>query len=157
MPQGAQNIVAFLKGGNSNNIPVGPRKNVEFPIPTIPAAAGNNDYYLMAPEDGILDSLEVSFIDALVANDTNYVQFTALNLGQAGAGSVVMTDPTAVNSTRVNGGSGIVANGKKKITLSTSPAVLQVAAGDRIRVRATVTGTLVNTLTGGVLLARFRP
>lgn len=135
----------------------GLRHSFQVTAPTIPTAAGNTDAYVVAPEDGSFHSLEFSGIEALAANDTNYIQFTATNLGTDGLGTTVLTSTAAVNSTKVTGGAGLVANGRRVIILSASAPLLRVKAGDRIRVRITGNGTLANTVTGGVLLVRFNP
>ena len=135
----------------------GLRHDIVIPFPTIPTAAGTVDLYTMAPEDGYLHSIEFSGMDALVASDTNYVTFSATNLGQAGTGTTQLLSSGPENSTKVTGGSAVVANGRKALALVTTATPLKVLAGDRIRVRATVTGTLPNTVTNGIMVIRFNP
>lgn len=119
------------------------------------ATTGNTDFYLIAPEDGVLDSIDISGIDALTAHDSNYITFSLTNLGQAGAGSTAMLAATDVNTTKATGGSAIGANTKRSLTLHGTAANLVVAAGDRLRLRCAATGTLANTVTGTTALARF--
>lgn len=135
----------------------GLRKSLIASFPNIEVAAGTTDMYLMAPEDGVLHSVEFSGIDAIAASDTNYVTFSVVNLGQNGLGTTVMSSTSDANTTKATGGTALVANGRRVIQLSPTLAALNVLAGDRIRVRATVTGTLPNTENGGVVLARFNP
>jgi hypothetical protein len=110
------------------------------------ATTGNSDAFIISPVDGVLSALVFSGTDALAANNTNFITFTATNLGQAGAGSAAMLAATAVNTTQVTGGSGITANARRDLTLAAA-ANLVVARGDRIRLRAAATGTLANTVT----------
>lgn len=123
--------------------------------PATVATTGNTDVYLIAPITGILESADFSTVDALGADNTNYVTFTITNLGQAGAGSTALLDPVAANTTKATGGMAIAANTKRSLTLSTVPNNLQVIEGDRLRVRIAATGTLANTLTFPSLMVRF--
>ena len=134
--------------------PLGTNSSLEVSIGTI-ATTGNADAYMLAPFAGILTSVDFSGIDALAANDTNYITFSITNLGQAGAGSTAMLAATDANTTKATGGTAIVANGKRSLTLNGTAANLVVAAGDRLLIRAAATGTLANTVTGSVALGRF--
>lgn len=119
------------------------------------ATTGNTDGYVIAPQTGSLTGVDFSGVDALAANDTNYITFSITNLGQAGAGSTVMLAATDVNTTKATGGTAIVANGKRSLTLTGTGADLNVTAGDRLRIRAAATGTLANTVTFPIYLLRF--
>jgi len=130
------------------------RKSIPAESATI-ATTGNTDIYVIVPEAGTLDSVDFSGVDALTANDTNYVTFSITNLGQAGGGSTVMLAATDANTTKATGGTGIAANTKRTLTLTGTGADLVVAAGDRLRVRAAATGTLNNTVTFPNYLLRF--
>lgn len=122
---------------------------------TIGTATGNYDVYLLAPRT--LTTLQVDFsgVDALAANDTNYVTWSITNLGQAGSGTAAILAATDANTTKATGGSAISANTKRTLTLSSTLANLSVVQGDRIRIRAAVTGTLANTVTFPVYLIQF--
>ena len=122
---------------------------------TIAVAAGTNDAYFIAPSNGKIVQIDFSSVDALAASDTNYITWTIVNLGQAGAGTtaILATAPTDINTTKAPGGSAISANTKRTLRLAgevsdtQSVSNLDIVEGDRIRIRATVTGTLANTVT----------
>lgn len=111
------------------------------------ATTGNSDAFIIAPYDGVLSAAIFSGVDALAASDTNFITFTITNLGQAGAGSAAMLAATDVNTTKTTGGTALSANTRRNLTLSATSANLAVARGDRLRLRAAATGTLVNTVT----------
>jgi hypothetical protein len=119
------------------------------------ATTGNTDEYIIVPKSGKLTGIDFSGIDALAASDTNYITFSVLNLGQAGAGSTAMLAATDPNTTKATGGSALVANGKRSLTLHGTAANLNVVIGDRLRIRAGVTGTLANTVTKPVYMLQF--
>lgn|SRR5678816_1038451 len=134
----------------------GLRKDIFALLPTIPTAAGTVEIPVIAPEDGYLHSIEVSFLEALVANDTNYVSFFVINYGQDGTGVVSMLSPTGENTSRIIGsGSAIVAKGRRSLKMGNPVSTLKVKAGDRLGFRVVGTGTLANTLTNGAVLFRF--
>jgi hypothetical protein len=111
------------------------------------ATTGNSDVFVIADAAGVLTSARFSGTDALAASDTNYITFSLTNLGNTGSGSAAMLAATAANTTQVTGGTALTANALRNLTLNGTAANLVVAAGDRIRVRAAVTGTLANTVT----------
>jgi hypothetical protein len=111
------------------------------------ATTGNADIFIIAPYDGVLSAAIFSGVDALAASDTNFITFTITNLGQAGAGSAVMLAATDANTTKTTGGTAISANARRDLILTSTAANLVVARGDRLRLRAGVTGTLANTVT----------
>lgn len=119
------------------------------------ATTATTDEYVMAPMAGTLQDVSVSALVALATNDTNYITFTVTNLGQAGAGTTVMLSTSDLNSTKATGGQAIVLNGKTSLQVNATPASVLVAKGDRIRIRATATGTLANTVTKPVYLLTF--
>lgn len=125
---------------------------------TIAVAAGNNDDYIIAPISGNLLSVDFSATVALAASDTNYITWTITNLGQAGSGTAVMlaTTPAGVNTTKATGGTAISANTKKQLSLSLTGSATQVVEGDRLLIRAAVTGTLANTVTFPTYMLRFK-
>lgn len=122
---------------------------------TIATAAGNNDAFVIVPANGVLSSADFSGVDALTANNSNYITFSITNLGQAGAGSAAMLAATDANTTKATGGTGLSANSRRSLTLNGTAANLAVVAGDRLRIRAAVTGTLANTVTFPVYNLNF--
>ena len=122
---------------------------------TIAAAAGATNEYIIAPEAGSLASIEINPLVALAANDTNYITWTVVNLGQAGAGSTAMLAVVNANTTKSTGGTALAINTKRTLTIHGTPANLVVAQGDKIKIVATVTGTLANTVTVPVYILRF--
>lgn len=111
------------------------------------ATTGNSDAYIFAHATGTVTSIIMSGATTLATSDTNYITFSVTNLGQAGAGSAALLAATAANTTQVTGGSAVTANTKRTLTLTDTTANLSVTAGDRLLVRAAVTGTLANTVT----------
>lgn len=111
------------------------------------ATTGNTDTYFLAPRDMTLQLAYFSGIDALAASDTNYITWTITNLGLAGAGTSAMLAATDPNTTKATGGSALSANTRRTLTLNSTIINLEVVQGDRIRIRAAVTGTLANTVT----------
>lgn len=128
--------------------------NVPLRTATIGTAAASYDDYVIAPISGRLISIDFSAVDALAASDTNYITWVITNLGQLGAGSVAMlaTLPAGINTTKATGGTAIAANTKYKLITSETRGV---AKGDRLLVRATVTGTLPNSVTLPTYCLRF--
>ena len=111
------------------------------------ATTGNSDVYVIVAADGVLSAADFSGVDALTANNTNFITFSITNLGQAGAGSAAMLAATDANTTKATGGTGLSANSRRSLTLNGTAANLIVVAGDRLRLRAAATGTLANTVT----------
>ena len=130
-------------------------KFIQTTFATIATSAGNNYAFVTVPEAGALAQALFSCVDALAANDTNYVTFSITNLTQAGAGSTVMLLADATNTTKATGGTALVANGKRSLFLTATAADLNVAAGDRLRINVAASGTLANTLTYGTILLKF--
>lgn len=112
-------------------------------------------FNLIAPFAGILTSVDFSGKDALAASDTNYILFTGVNKGQAGAGTNALLLATAANGTQVTGGTALAALTKRVLALNATAANLIIAKGDRLQVLATVTGTLANTVTESLVEMRF--
>ena len=122
--------------------------------PTI-TTTGNTDVYVIVPESGTVTSIDFSGVDALAANDTNYITYTVTNLGQSGAGSTAILQAIDINTTKATGGAALAANTKRSLTLSSTPANLAVVQGDRLRIRAAATGTLANTVTFPGYMIRY--
>lgn len=122
---------------------------------TIATAAGATNEYIIAPEAGSLSSIEINPLVALATSDTNYITWTVVNLGQAGAGTTAMLAVVDANTTKATGGTALAVNTKRALTVHGTPANLVVAQGDKIKIVATVTGTLANTVTVPVYILRF--
>lgn len=120
------------------------------------ATTGAQNAFFSAPFAGDLIAAFFIATDVLAASDTNYITFTLTNLGQAGAGTAAMLAATDPNTTKATGGAAIAAHTQRALTLSATAANLRVAQNDRLRFTATATGTLANTVTGGVLVLVFK-
>lgn len=123
--------------------------------PATIATTGNTDAYIIVAETGTVAGIDFSGVDALAASDTNYITWTVVNLGQAGAGSTAVLAATDANTTKATGGTALSANTKRSLTLNATAANLVVTAGDRLRLRAAATGTLANTVTFPSYLMRL--
>lgn len=121
--------------------------HVNGDMATIATAAGSTDVEVIAPRGGKLVEGLFSGVEALVASDVNFITFSITNLGQAGAGSTAMLAATDANTTKVTGGTALAARTKRTLTKHATEANLVVAEGDRLRIRAAVSGTLPNTVT----------
>lgn len=129
-------------------------KVMMIPSGTI-ATTSTTDTYVIAPEDGTLTSIDFYGLDALAANDTNYITFSVTNLGQSNGGSTAMLSAVDANTTKATGGSAIAAHTKRSLTLHGTAGNLSVVQGDLLRIRATATGTLANTVTLPKYCVRF--
>lgn len=123
--------------------------------PATIATTSNTDAYVIVPETGTVTSIDFSGVDALAANDTNYITFSVTNLGQSGAGSTAILAATDANTTKATGGAALAANTKRSLTLHGTAANLAVTQGDRLRIRAAATGTLANTVTFPSYMLRY--
>lgn len=119
------------------------------------ATTSTSDMYLSAPVTGSLTGIDFSSLDALAADDTNYITYTAVNLGQSGGGSTAMLAVSDANTTKTTGGTALTALARRALTVHGTAANLLVTKGDVIRVRATATGTLAGTVTRSRVIAYF--
>jgi hypothetical protein len=119
------------------------------------ATTSTTDMYLSAPVTGSLTGIDFSSLDALAADDTNYITFTVVNLGQSGGGSTAMLAVSDANTTKTTGGTAITALARRTLTVHGTASNLLVVKGDVIRVRATATGTLAGTVTRSRAQAYF--
>lgn len=110
---------------------------------------------VIAPAAGTVSGVTVNAVDTLATSNTNYVTWTVVNRGQAGAGTAAVIAATDANTTKATGGSAITANTSRSLTLTSTAADLVVAEGDIIRVTTTATGTLANTVTIPKYLLKF--
>ncbi len=132
--------------------------NIPSRVPANPATiatTGNTDVYILAPIAGHVISVDFSGVDALAASDTNYITFSITNLGQDGSGTTAVLGAVNSNTTKATGGTALSANTKRGLTLSIAIYATRVQEGDRLRIRAAVTGTLANTVTFGTYMLRF--
>lgn len=107
------------------------------------AATGATTKYAIVGKSGTVQQAYFSGVEALATNGSNYVSFTIVNLGQTGAGTADVILATAANSTNSAGGAAIAANTKRVLGLHGTAANLLVTEGDRLKIIATVTGTIV--------------
>lgn len=111
------------------------------------ATTGATSQTIIVPKSGVLKGAYFSCVEALTADDTNYITFSALNKGQAGSGSTALLAATDPNTTKATGGTGLAAHTPRALTPHATAANVAVTEGDRIICTATVTGTLGGTKT----------
>ena len=119
------------------------------------ATTSTSDVYTIAQASGSLLAAYFSGVDALATSDSNYITFTITNLGQTGSGTAAMLAATDPNTTKATGGTAIAANAVRSLTINGTAANLVVVVGDRLRIRASATGTLANTVTFPVYRLNF--
>lgn len=126
-------------------------KNVDKGLATIPTAAGTNEMLAISPYAGNFAGARITFIDALAANDSNYVTFAIRNYGPAGVANTALLAATDANTTKATGGTALVAKGKRTLISHGTLTNLAIAAGDVLGIQVIASGTLANTLTGGFI------
>lgn len=89
----------------------------------------NGVAYFKAPQAGTLVAAYLTDTTGVAASDTNYMTATVTNLSNS---SVTM----ATHNTKVTGGSALVADTPKALTLSTTADYLKFSAGDVIKITA---------------------
>lgn len=99
--------------------------------------------YCRVPATGTLAKIGLVAASNLATSDTNYITFTCTNVTQ----SKDLFAGDATENTKTTGGTAITADGLRYFTLTGTVADLNVTADDLIKVTATVTGTLANTVT----------
>lgn len=119
------------------------------------ATTSTSDMYVTAPVTGTLTGVDFSSLDALAANDTNYITFTGANLGQSGVGTTAVLLVGDANTTKSTGGTALTALARRLLTLHGTAGNLAVTKGDVIRIRATATGTLAGAVTLSRVVAYF--
>lgn len=103
--------------------------------------------YYRVKRAGIITGIAVVAEDAMVANGTNFLTFTALNLQVAGSGNRALLDTTAhvnttdADATSLNAGTSLTAKVVWPLALTATTASLYVKEGDLIEVSATATQT----------------
>lgn len=141
---------AAASGTESSSVFFGRRLKdygVHVPVGASIATTSTTDAYFQVPKGGRLLAIKFSSLAALAANDTNYITWTATNLGQAGAGSTALLKTDDLNTTKATGGVAITATANKSLVLHGTTSNLNLAEGDVIRIRATATGTLAGAVT----------
>lgn len=116
---------------------------------------GNTDTYFLVPAPGTVTGVFFNGADALAAHDTNYVTFSLVNQGQAGAGTTDVLAVSDSNTTKATGGSAIAATTLRTFQLIGTAANLNVTTGDRLRFRAAASGTLANTVSLPLVLITY--
>ena len=107
------------------------------------ATTGTFDTYVRVSKTGTISAITMMLDSNLSTSDTNYITFTATNLTGT---KVLLNAAGANNTTKVTGGTAITAEASRTMNLTATGADLVVAAGDWIRIRAAVTGTLAGTV-----------
>lgn len=120
---------------------------VHAPVGASIATTSTTDTYFQVPKSGRVISVKFSSLAALATSDTDYITWTVVNLGQAGAGSTAILSTSDLNTTKATGGVAITASSSKSLTLHGTSTNLDVVEGDVIRIRATATGTLAGAVT----------
>lgn len=120
---------------------------VHAPVGASIATTSTTDTYFQVPKSGRVISIKFSSLAALATSDTNYITWTVVNLGQAGAGSTALLATNDLNTTKATGGAAITASSSKTLVLHGTTSNLDVVEGDVIRIRATATGTLAGAVT----------
>lgn len=120
---------------------------VHAPVGASIATTSTTDTYFQVPKSGRVISIKFSSLAALAASDSNYITWTVVNLGQAGAGSTAILSTSDLNTTKATGGAAITASSSKTLVLHGTTSNLDVVEGDVIRIRATATGTLAGAVT----------
>lgn len=131
------------------------RKQESATIGIINTSAATYQSVLIVPETGTLESFKFVPGTTLAANDTNYITFEIVNSGQAGVGTTAMLAVSDANTTKATGGSALAAGVPRALTIHGTAANLVVTKGDVIVVKATVTGTLANSVSGSTFALDF--
>lgn len=101
------------------------------------ATAGNdlNTNVYVCPQAGTLTGVTYTTVTAITGAATNKRDVVLVNKGQSGAGTTIMA------TLSFDSGVNTVASDEKTITLSGTPANLQVVAGDVLQWQSTHIGT----------------
>ena len=110
----------------------------QLTCPVQPQATAGNDLntnVFIAPRDGTITAVTYATVTAITGANTNTRSESLVNKGQAGAGS------TVIATLQFDLGVNTVASDEKTITLSGTPANLNVVAGDVLQWQSTHIGT----------------
>jgi len=106
------------------------------------ATTGATTIAIQAPRAGTIGGFSLTPLNALAADNTNYLTFAVSNATQ----TKTLTAAVDANTTKLTGGVALVANERHPLTVTATAADLVVAAGDVILLTCTATGTLANTV-----------
>jgi hypothetical protein len=125
-------------------------KSIEIPLGGV---SGNLSQLVSAlPAGATLSGVAIGNTTAVSTSNTNYWTFALVNTGPSGTGTTNLLG--AGNSTQLTGGSALVANVMRSLSLTSTTANLVTAAGDGLVFSVTGTGAPTN-LTGVVLRLDF--
>lgn len=129
---------------------------VESNSATAIATTGVTSVYITAPETSRVSSVAFAGSQGHGTSSTNYITFQIVNLGQAGAGTNELLHGSCTTKGTDAGGLGTLGtNTTYSLTLSATVGTLSVSRNDRMRLDATVTGTLTNTITSPSWMVTF--
>lgn len=101
-----------------------------------PTAASNlNSNILRCPSDATVSAVTYAPVTAITGANTNTRSVSLVNKGQSGAGA------TIIATIQYNSGVNAVAADENTVTLSGTPANLNVTAGDILQWQSTAVGT----------------
>jgi hypothetical protein len=115
-------------------------------IPGTIATTGASEAILVVPYTGLITNFRVGGSVALATDNTNFIQFSAVNRGHTdGTGNTALLNvASGASSTKTTGGGPLVAYAGT--SLVPAGALQPVTVNDVIRVVATANGTLANTV-----------
>jgi len=119
------------------------------------AATGNTDAYIIVPETSVLTGITFSGSNGIAGSTTTYVDFQVTNLKQDGSGADTLLVTNGSQTSKPTGLNGIGTNTAIALPLTGTTTSLSVTEGDRLRLRAAVTGTLENTITFPTYMLEF--
>lgn len=103
--------------------------------PQATAGSNLNSIVFRVPNDGSVGWVSYTTVTAITGANTNTRSVSLVNKGQTGAGS------TVIATLQFNSGVNTVAADETPITLSGTPANLNVSAGDILQWQSTAVGT----------------
>jgi hypothetical protein len=121
------------------------RVNAAFMPTTIPTT-GTAEAIIIVPETGVLTNFRVGGSVLLATDNTNFIQFSAVNRGHVdGTGNTALLNvASGASSTKTTGGGALAAYAGTSMVPTS--ALQAVAANDVIQFIATVNGILANTV-----------
>lgn len=121
---------------------------IESNSATAIATTGTTSAYITAPETSRVSSVAFAGSTGHGSSSTDFITFQIVNLGQAGAGTIqLLHGSSTTKGTDAGGLGGLGTNTTYPLTLSATVSNLSVAKNDRMKLDATVSGTLSNTIT----------
>lgn len=123
---------------------------------TAVATTGTTTVYVTVPATSRVTAISFAGTTGMATSSTNYINFNVVNLGQAGAGTNVLTHGSCTTKGTNAGGLGTLGtNTTYPLTLTTDTGTLSVSKNDRLKLDAGVTGTLSNTITNPSWILTF--